>query len=434
MKPADYSPALFPTLSQQEDALRKGLGRAVQWAMAGKLDEKLFLETCLHDWRFDRTIEEYHGDWLWRIMQVAHLEDRFRQAILNALNNLMEDDAAQLCQLGFHYAANGDEAFRSRLYQIVQDKPFIDFRDLGEEEIIRLDGGDAFLFALGIRGHQLENREWDWDDSALMDNAISHLGEERVNDLIVTTAEKDIKRFCEQWRQEKDKTEQQEASRPTSLDKTLQLSASDIIATVESTVKNCVTIRIWGRHANDDGLKIVFEHLLSAHDPNVISNCLLVFLSREFPRVIPELISLSQHTDAEVRRRAIGALENNSHPLVRKLAEEELEKGVPDGLALGLFIKNYQDGDEHRILEHAQVPEDAEQKHYFFKDATKILEENPNADCSQLGVATYALIPCSFCRHYAAKLLRDRQVAPAWLIEECRFDVEPDTQKLFSEP
>ena len=302
-----------------------------------------------------------------------------------------------------------------------------------KKTIIRLDGGDAFLLALGIRGRQLENRDWEWDDSVLMDDAIKHLGEERVNDLIVATADKDVKRFCDRWRQEKNNAEQKEDSGPTSF-KTRQLSAGEVIAAVESTVTNRATIHIWGRHANDDDLEIVFEHLLSARDPKVISNCLLVFLSREFPRIVPELISLSQHNVIDVRRRAISALENNFHPLVRQLAEDELKKGVCDGLALGLFVKNYQDGDEQRIVELAQLPEDAEQQHWLLKDATKILEENSKADCSQLAVAAYAQIPCSFCRHFAAKLLRDRQVAPAWLIEECRFDTEPDTQKLFIEP
>ena len=42
-----------------------------------------------------------------------------------ALNDLPEDDALQLCELGFHYAEQGDEDFRSRLYQIVQEQPFL---------------------------------------------------------------------------------------------------------------------------------------------------------------------------------------------------------------------------------------------------------------------------------------------------------------------
>ena len=189
------------------------------WATNGRLDEATLLDACLHDWRFDRSFEEYRGDWLWQLMKAVHVEGQFRAAIFEALNNLAEDDAAQLCQIAFHYATNGDEAFRSRLYKIVQDKPFADARYLGEEEIIRLDGGGAFLLALGIRGRQLEDRDWEWDDSVLMDDAIKHLGEERVSDLIGAMADKDVRRFCDRWCQEKNNAEQNEASGPTSLEK-----------------------------------------------------------------------------------------------------------------------------------------------------------------------------------------------------------------------
>jgi hypothetical protein len=433
MNTIDYSPATSPTLAEQRDALRKGLGRAVIWGTHGHLDEATLLDACLHDWRFDRSFEEYRGEWLWQIVQASHVEDRFRAAVLEALTNLAEDDAAQLCQLGFNYAANGDEAFRKRLYQIVHEKPFAELRYLGEEEIIRLDGDDAFLLTVGIRGRQLVDRDWNWDDSALVDEAIKQLGEKRVDGLLETTTDENVSRFRDRLSQEKKNAEKGEGSEPTSLEKAQQLSSNEIIAAVESTVRSRATIRIWGRHAKERDLETVFQYLLTARDPKIIGNCLLVFLSREFPRIVPELIALSQHNDIDVRRRAISALENTAHPLVRELAEFELARGVPGGLALGLLVKNYQVGDEQRIIELAELPEDAEEQHWFLKDATKILEENPTADCLQLGLAAYALIPCSFCRYFAAKLLRDRQVAPAWLMEECQYDCEPDARKLFVE-
>jgi hypothetical protein len=434
VKLADYTPAVSPTLDQQRDALQKGLGRAVQWAMAGRLDEGTLLDACLHDWRFDGSVDEYRGDWLWQLVQAVHAEDRFRESVFEALNNLVENDAAQLCQLGFHYALTGDDTFRARLYKIVEEKPFAEMRYLGEEEIIRIDGEEAFLFAARLRGRQLEHREWEWDDSVLIDGAGKHLGKDRVENVLQVASDEGAKRFRNAWLRAKSAEEASEESRESYADRMKQIPVADIIAAAESPETKYSYFRRWGRWASNQDLEAVLEHLLSSPEPKVIANYLEVFSWREFPRVLPELISLSQHHDPEVRRRAIGALENNSHPLVRQLAEAELQKGVPGGLALGLFVKNYQDGDEQRIIEFAQLPEDSEQQHWLLKDATKILEENPNADCSQLGVAVYALIPCAFCRHFAAKVLRDRQVAPSWLIEECRFDSEPDTRNLFATP
>jgi hypothetical protein len=434
MKLIDFSPATSPTLDQQRDALRKGLGRAMIWAKNGHLDEAILLDACLHDWRFELSVEEYRGDWLWQIMQAARVEDRFRAAVFEALNNLVEDDAFQLCQLAYHYAANGDEAFRQRLYKIVQEKPFAELRYLGEEGIIRLDGANALLFTIKLRGSQLENRDWEWDDSVLMYESIERLGEDRVMQLRESVLDPDSRRFWDTWSKNKADSEEEKNSRPSHSDEMKLIPVAEVILAAQSSEANFPYFRGWGRWADDDALNTVFEHLLAARELKVIANYLKVFSGREFPHIVPELVSLSQHNDPEIRRRAISALENSSHPLVRELAESELSKGLPDGLALGLFVKNYQDGDEQRIIELAEIPKDANQQHWLFQDAVKILEENPKAECSQLAVVIYALNPCCFCRYYAAKLLRDRQVAPAWLIEECRFDAEPDTQKLFLEP
>jgi hypothetical protein len=238
----------------------------------------------------------------------------------------------------------------------------------------------------------------------------------------------------EAWNKSQADLEEEKRSRPSRSDEMKRIPPTEVILAAESPEAKFQDFRGWGRWADDTALNIVFERLLGSREPRVIINYLRVFSGRAFPRVVPELISLCQHNDPEVRRRAISALKNSSHPLVRQLAENELERCLPDGSALGLFVKNYQAGDEQRIIERVEIPEDANQQHWLFQDAVKILEENPKAECSQLAVAIYALNPCSFCRHHAAKLLRDRQVAPVWLIEECRFDAEPDTQKLFLEP
>ena len=343
------------------------------WATTGHLDEATFLEACLHDWRFELSVDEYRGDWLWQIMQAAHTEDQFRAAIFEALNHLAEDDAAQLCQLGFHYAMAGDDAFRSRLYQIVEEKPLADMRYLGEEEIVRLDGDEAFLFTARLRGRQLENRDWEWDDSVLIDESVKRLGEDRVRQSLEAASDQAARRYREAWIKTNNESEPAGNARSVHVDKMRQIPVADITAAAESPESKYPYLRGWGRWANDNDLETVLERLLSAHEPRIIANYLKVFSGREFPRIVPELVSLSQHTDPEVRRRAISALENSSHPLVRKLAEDELKKGVPGGLALGLLVKNYQFGDEQRIMDLAALPDDSEEQHWLFKNATKIL-------------------------------------------------------------
>jgi hypothetical protein len=123
-------------------------------------------------------------------------------------------------------------------------------------------------------------------------------------------------------------------------------------------------------------------------------------------------------------------LKNNCHPLVRQFAEDELQKGKCDNLILGLFINNFREGDEKRILEAIEISEDECMFHWMFMDIIKMLENNPSADCSQLGVVAYAQNPCASCRGDAGRLLYSRNVAPPWMVEECKYDAEPDNRTL----
>src|SRR5262249_54560739 len=157
-----------------------------------------------------------------------------------------------------------------------------------------------------------------------------------------------------------------------------------------------------------------------------LTNLLRVFSARALPEFDARFIELCRHTDQEVRRRAFVALEQNAHPLIREFALAELWRGLRDGSAVGLFIKNYRQGDEQRILEGMDFPDDACELHSLLMDVIKVVEKNPEADCSRLGVISYASTPCENCRFHAARLLLKHQVAPNWLKEECRYDSAED--------
>jgi hypothetical protein len=161
MKRGDYAPSSSPSLEDQRNALRKGLGRALQWAFSGRLGDEPLLEACLQDQRFDTQIESARGDWLWRMVREVGATERFRAPVLHALHVLSDDrSASQLCELARRYAEAGDNAFRTRLYEIVEQKPFPDSLWLGEEELVALDGERGFLFAASVRGRILAGREW----------------------------------------------------------------------------------------------------------------------------------------------------------------------------------------------------------------------------------------------------------------------------------
>ena len=128
MKFADYSPPSAPSLDQQQVALRKGLGRAWQWALGG----------CLLDRRFTA--------WkLWDQPSMARSKIYRDLALAIDLRRLAPGNGSgcrssmRCTTLPTTGAANssfanspdataeaGDETFRTHLYEIVEKKPVAD--------------------------------------------------------------------------------------------------------------------------------------------------------------------------------------------------------------------------------------------------------------------------------------------------------------------
>jgi hypothetical protein len=61
------------------------------------------------------------------MIEAVGARERIRVPLLHALYDLADHGSeTQLCQLARSYAEAGDEAFRSRLYEIVEQKPVED--------------------------------------------------------------------------------------------------------------------------------------------------------------------------------------------------------------------------------------------------------------------------------------------------------------------
>jgi hypothetical protein len=434
MRFSDYSPPASPSLDQQRDALRKGLGRAMQWAISGRLDDEPLLEACLRDQRFDWQVEDSRGDWLWSMVQAVGAMERFRVPILHALYDLSDyRNAMQLCELARCYAQQGDEAFRSQLYKIVEKKPFDYTPWIGEEEVVKLDGEQGFLFAARVRGRFLANREWDkYDDEIPLHIAVERFGEERVNGLLEASSDAAISRFREGWRREKQEKKER-ASPESHRERMTAIPIEEILRVADGESKG-LFFRGWGMYAKEADLQTVLQRLWAAREPRVIANLLKIFSRRALPEFDARLIELCRHDDEEVRRWAFNALEENAHPLIREFALTELQNGIHDRSVVALFINNYVKGDEHLFLESIEFPKDVDEVHWLLMDVVKVLEENSEAACFRLGVIAYASTPCENCRFHAVRLLLKRQAAPDWLSEECRYDSCKDCRELIEKP
>ena len=427
MKPLpDFWPPSAPSLAQQQDALRKGLGRAMQWALQGKLADEPLLEACLVDQRYDRETADPRGEWLWQIIQAAGARDRFRPQILAALHTLSdEQNAQQLCQLARHYAGQGDEDFRKRLYEIVQQKPISEMPWIGEEEILALHGEEAFVFAAGLRGQELSTRDWEWHDNRLIEYAVECLGEGRILQLMDDFSDDSIRNFYQQWRTEQKRLAERSPF-PSRREVARAKTVDEILSAARSHNARFGQFRSWGMYADQADLEVVLEHLGTANSPRFLANLLSIFCNRALPEFDTRLMDFCQHEDAEVRRRAWLALGQNADPRIRRFALQQLAAGVSHGAVISLFVNNYEPGDEQRILDALELPRDEDDLHGLLMDIILVLENNPTADCSKLGPIVYALTPCENCRFAAVRLLHGRHQLPDWIREECRYDSAED--------
>lgn len=422
MKLPNYAPSQNPSLDQQRDALRKGLGRAYQWAETGKLDHKELLDACLSDLRFDHQCEDARGLWLWELVGVLDLVDDFRRPIFASLADLAEH-GAQRCQLAGCYAAQGDSAFQEALYVIAQTRPAPLEPWLGEAELLAIEPAMAVTTIAAVRGRELARRPWDWDDEAWLREAEERLGSEQVARLLDTSRHADVIRYREQLREHRPLTEKP-------IKRSQRLSVAAIIEDAETGDSAYGPFRYWALHAPPAELDLIFDKLLAADEPRVVERYLRLFGARSFPRLHPRLFELCRYDDLQLRRRALRALRNVSDPAVRRFALALLDESPFVWESVQLFRKNYQLGDEAHLLDRIELPPDEDERHWLLMEATHVLENNPAADPSQLGLLAYAELPRSVCRKSAAKLLLARDAAPPWLAHECRHDAAEDIRAL----
>ena len=430
-------PTAHPESKHLQDAIEKGLGRALFWAKKGLwTDKAILLNACLHDLRYDRQCEEARGPWLWQIMRAVGVTDEFRGAIFDSLFTVDNGYAGkQLCQFAVFYARNGDEKFRMRLQEIVARKPDQHDPTFGEEELIDLDGEAGFLFAARVHGESLPSREWEeWDAVSLIETAITKLSEPTVVTLLDRESQHSqaIKRLRDCWRS----SIERKANPPKQphADRMRQVSLNTVIHAAEAEKDQAGLFRGWGMYAAEADLRVVLDRLLNAQDPAALVNYLRVFSNRTMPEFNERFLRLLDHDDENIRARAFSALAKNTHPKIREFALDQLNERIMEPDFLELFIRNFVPGDEQTLLGALRIPEEVSQRHGFLMDLLKVLQHNADSKCHELATIVYGFTPCGPCRHDATKLLINRKVAPAWLIEECRHDAVEDTRRLAATP
>ncbi len=425
----DFSPPEHPTRDQQWDALCKGLGRAAIWARSGRLDPALLLNACLHDLRYDSQSEENRGSWLWGMLRTMELVDSFRAPILDGLKTAAGDATArQFCELASCYAVAGDAVFLQELHEFVGRR--LDSEDpyIGLGQLLRACGTEGLRFVLQRLGKLLIQHEWQGREDFLVEEAIRLLGNDAVESILRTSDDPDMQRFVDHYERNADQRSTCRAPlRPAG-----DVTVDDIRREAEQ--KNpVISFTAWGDIASENDLRLILDHLWQQTNPVVIQNLLQLLRRRALPCFDPRLIDLCRHPDELVQCRAITALAMNQHPLIREFAFERLQDDEPSQSYMPLCLRNYEPGDEHRILELLRLPDEDHVRHDILSDLNHVLERHPTADAEQLALISYFHTPCQYCRYYAARLLLTQRVAPQWLLDECRHDAGEETRHLETE-
>ena len=143
----------------------------------------------------------------------------------------------------------------------------------------------------------------------------------------------------------------------------------------------------------------------------------------EDPLAALKHIAEIENTDAIYLLKDLGPHLGN--PNVARLLRETVQKLTSTRSALVLTgepVELPKDMERLAVRFALELPDDDCELHWLLMDVIKVLEKNPEADCSRLGVISYASTPCENCRFDAARLLLDQHVAPDWLVDECRYD------------
>ncbi len=422
---------MTPTVEVQRDALSKGLGRALKWARDGKLDEEVLLDACLENLVFDIQVDDTRGDWLWNAIVTCGLTERFRKPILKALDTLSNfRDSIQLCEIAVKYAQTGDTEFRNVLRRIAIRQPLgLETPSDAEDAVLEFDGQEGFLKLASVYGKR-SMHIWEWHAIRLIESAEERFGEEAVRAAISKSRHSDIVRFRRKLKRVNSSRLNRRVRRPYE-----SFSADEVIEQSKKTRGGFLLQKQWGKKASDQDLQAVARATMAEQDPKVLARLLKVFISRDWPEDVEYLAGFCNHADRRVNEIAWLAANRISHPAVRALAIEGAKAGFPAPRAIGAFASNYVAGDENTILDAIALSEFETVNHALFQESLDVLKFNAVTDPTRLALAAYRYSPCSYCRSHAVDRLVERNLAPAWLLEECRDDanglcrkaVEPDS-------
>lgn len=223
---------------------------------------------------------------------------------------------------------------------------------------------------------------------------------------------------------------QTRAQRNSSVPDAAAFTAEQIVVYARDHPKDpCHWFRGWARRADASELETVFLVLLDAREPEYATRLLRCFAQQGVPRFDSRLLPWLVHPDPMLGMTALNAVKSTRHPDLRTLALRWMADGDLEG-GIRLLTANFEPGDFALCTPRLESVGDEDGRHRLASNFVAMCEANPSADALDGLINVYEFSPCSTCRHKAVKVLVDLDIAPDWLRQEARLDVDPETRAL----
>jgi len=389
---------------------------------------QVLLHACLYNPVYDRQCEGTRADYLFGLIALSDESSTFQKQIIDAFAT--PDDAMdfeQLFDFALIFAQAGDPRSRQLMYEQFSVHAG-DGNDIGATQLIDLDGIDGFRFVAARLGEAAYVDPDFWDSDHLLRHLQAHTSDATTATDIAALGATDP--MLQQYLEIVAKTEagRKHASQQRQGRRYQAYAKLKENLLTKQNRPSYFQLKQWGMHASDTDLAAAAHDLLQQDDPLHIAPYLAIFAQRAFPFGFQPLLPFVRHTHERVARWTLHALSLFQSPVLRDVGLALLQDNWHRSDALGLFVRNYQLGDEHvfsTLLEAAQTHDEV---HALSFGLLEVLGQNTLAQAFMLRNMIYERQPCSLCRTKVVRQLITAQTIPDWMIHECQYDADEDTR------
>ncbi len=400
-------------------ALAKGSGRSVlimRQAADPRSFEDAVVHACLHDLAYDPQCEHERSEYLARLIIEIGDEKRLFAQLLAQIKD-QEVDAPLLFTVLARLAAKSGEFEKSavqKAYLDLDPEAQLDCLDAH----VRLVGISAFIEGAARIDTDLEGEGW--RTGGLLDALKEH--DEATFDQSVGAARAkhpSVERLMAQY----------EASNQTT---PVADGAYDLPA-IRAELRQGNRLRgVIFKELSSDDWQLICSDFLAQDRDDVALPYLTLFGRRPFTGNPSHIVRWTKSSNSRVARAATRALGRIKSPVVRAMALEQILAGKPSGVRL--LASNYKLGDLAMISPMLRDLPDNDEVHDLGLAILNLTGENDVSveDSADILLLLYERTPCSMCRaDVVSRLFKARRV-PDWMADECRFDSDPDTARLFA--